>query len=350
MRLRASGISTVGLALVVSLGAAAVARAQADTTRPRVPVKKEQAAVPAKPQAAVPVTKEAVPTKETVPATKEPVAATKPVPPTKEPVGVPTVAIPDTARRAVAGEVVTPKDTAPPTVAPATCAMMAAGKATPGMRMEPCGAMPATTQPQPRTKPVKYLFGTSGFYLGAGAGTAVPFNLLSDLGYDSGFDLTIPVGWHRPGRTLGLRATFAFDQVHADVATADVTAPAMLGSAPDPKIYSGTADAVFKFPIGRLAREGRGLSLYAVGGGGVYLFRGFGGSSQLGNVLGSDKIGSSAKNVHKWGVNAGAGMEYGLGPTAVFVESRWVNVFTKGSQAGNDYLRWIPISVGVTLR
>lgn len=332
MRLRASGITPVGLALVVSLGAAAVARAQADTARVRV--KKEQAAVPAKPQAPAPTTKAVVP-------------------PAKEPAAVPTVTLPDTARRAVAGDVVTPKDTAPPTVAPATCAMMAAGKPMPpGVRMtEPCGAMAVSKiQPEPRSKPVKYLFGTSGFYLGAGLGTAIPFNLLSDMGYDSGFDLTIPIGWHRPGRTLGVRATLAFDQVHADVATADVTAPAMLGSAPDPKIYTGTADAVLKFPIGRLAREGRGLSLYGVGGGGIYLFRGFGGSTQLGNVLGSDKIGSSAKNVHKWGVNAGAGMEYGLGPTAVFVESRWVNVFTKGSQAGNDYLRWIPISVGVTLR
>jgi hypothetical protein len=294
-------------------------------------VKKEQAAVPARPQA--PVTKEAVPT-------------------AKEPVGVPTAAIPDTARRAVAGDVVTPKDTAPPAVAPATCGMMAAGRPMPASRMnEACGAMVVSkVQPEPRSKGVKYLFGTSGFYLGAGVGTAVPFNLLSDLGYDSGFDLTIPVGWHQPGHTLGLRATLAFDQVHADVATIDATAPAMLGSAPDPKIYTGTVDAVMKFPIGRLAREGRGLSLYGVGGGGVYLFRGFGGSTQLGNVLGGDKIGSSAKNVHKWGVNAGAGMEYGLGPTAVFVESRWVNVFTKGSQTGNDYLRWIPISVGVTLR
>ena len=320
MRLRASGAYTVGLALVASLGAASLVRAQADTTRPRVPVKKEQATVPAK--------------------------APTPAP-------APTAAVPDTARRAAAGEVATPKDTAPPAVAAPTCAMMAAGRPTPADRMA-CGAMaatmPKTAPQQPKAKPVKYLFGNSGFYVGAGAGTAVPFNLLSDMGYDSGFDLTIPIGWQRPSRTLGIRATLAFDQVHADVASANVTAPAMLGSAPDPKIYTGTVDAVLKFPIGQLAREGRGLSLYTVGGGGVYLFRGFGGATELGNVLGGDKIGNSAKNVHKWGVNAGAGMEYGLGPTAVFVESRWVNVFTKGSQAGNDYLRWIPISVGVTLR
>lgn len=323
MRLRASGAYTVCLAIALALGAGTVARAQADTTKTRVPVKKERAALPTKPQAAAPVT--------------------------RQPVAAPVAARPDTAVRAATGDVVTPKDTATPAVPPPTCAMMPTRP--PGMPS--CGAMGATIAPrppEPRARATRYLFGSSGFYLGAGAGTAVPFNLLSDMGYDSGFDLTIPVGWHKAGRTLGVRGTLGFDQVHADVATADVTAPAMLGSAPDPKIYSGTLDAVAKLPIGQLAREGKGLSLYAVGGGGVYLFRGFGGSTQLGNVLGGDKIGSSAKNVHKWGIEAGAGMEYGLGPTAVFVESRWVNVFTNGSQARNDYLRWIPILVGVTFR
>jgi hypothetical protein len=285
-------------------------------------VKKERAALPTKPEAAIPVT--------------------------KEPVAAPVAARPDTAVRAIAGDVVAPKDTAP-AVTPPTCSMMPTRP--PGMPS--CGAMRATMAPrvpEPRAKATRYLFGNSGFFVGVGAGTAVPFNLLSDLGYDSGFDLTIPFGWHKAGQTLGVRGTLGFDQVHADIATVNATAPAMLGSAPDPKIYSGTVDALLKFPIGKVAREGKGLSLYAVGGGGVYLFRGFGGTTPLGNVLGSDKIGSSVKNVHKYGVEAGAGMEYGLGPTAVFVESRWVNVFTNGSRAGNDYLRWIPILVGVTIR
>jgi hypothetical protein len=203
---------------------------------------------------------------------------------------------------------------------------------------------------QPVQSSTRYLFGNSGFYVGLGAGTAVPYNQFGNLGYDSGFDLTIPVGWRRPGHMLGLRATLGYDQIHADVATADRTAPALLGSAPDPKIYSASADAVFTFPIGQSARDGRGLSLYALGGGGAYLFRGFGGMTVLADVLGGDEIGTSRKNIHKWGVQAGAGMEYGLGPTALFVESRWVNVFTSGSRTGNDHLRWIPISVGVMFR
>lgn len=338
MRLQTSTVYTIGLAVALSLGIASAASAQTDTTRPRVPVRKEQPAPPRKAQPGAPVTTEATPAPVAQPPGAR--AATAPTP---------SAARVDTLPRSSAGEVVTPKDTMMATMAPAKCMMTPTAEPKAPRRVaEECGMM--APSPQPRPYSAHYLFGKSGFYVGAGAGTAVPFNLLSDLGYDSGLDLTIPVGWQHPGRTLGVRATLAFDQVHADLATVAATAPAMLGSAPDPKIYSGTLDAVLKFPIGLLAREGRGLSLYAVGGGGAYLFRGFGGTTELGNVLGNDRIGNSRKNVHKWGVNAGAGMEYGLGPTAVFVESRWVNVFTKGSNAGNDYLRWIPIMVGVTLR
>lgn len=336
MRLRAWRI--IGLTIVVSLGSATALRAQADTTKPRVRVTKEQPAAPAPTKAPAPVqapapTKAPAPTPAPAPVPKEPAAQPAVPTPVTAPVPTPVQPRDDTIPKVSTGDVVTSKDTA---AARTRCAIASC----PGM-------MPTT---EPRAKSIRYLLGNGDFYFGAGAGTAVPFNLLSDLGYDSGFDLTIPVGWHKPGRTLGLRATFGFDQVHADVASANATAPAMVGSAPDPKIYSATADAVLKFPIGGAVRDGKGLSLYTVGGGGVYLFRGFGGLTQLGDVLGADKIGSSAKNVHKYGVEAGAGMEYGLGPAAVFVESRWVNVFTKGSTAGNKYLRWIPIGVGVTLR
>lgn len=319
MKLHTSTTCALGLAVLFSLGATSMARAQADTAKGRVPVRKERAAAPATPSSTAPVA------------------------------NVPLGMRPDTMPRVSTGEVVAPKDSAvaPMPASPRGVTPPAAASPFP-VPAQPCCA-PA--QPQPRASATRYLFGNSGFYIGAGGGTAVPFNESSNLGYDSGVDLTFPVGWHRAGRTLGVRATLAFDQLHADVSAANgATLPAMSGSAPDPKIYSGTLDAVLKFPIGRSAREGRGLSLYTVGGGGAYLFRGFGGGTQLGSVLGADKIGDSRKNVHKWGIEAGAGMEWGLGPTAVFFESRWVNVFTNGSRAGNDYLRWIPIAVGMTLR
>lgn len=340
MRLHAVGAYTFGLAVAVSLGVASAGGAQADTTRVRVPVRKEQAAAPTKVTPVVPAAK----AQAAVPAAREPAAvAAKPEP---------TVLRTDTMPRVATGDVVMPKDTAPPIVSRAECAMMPKAPAERRALMaEACGAMmPAQAQPQAKPAATRYLFGSSGFYLGAGAGTAVPYNELSDLGYDSGLDITIPVGWHRPGRTLGIRGTLAFDQVHADLASARGALPAMSGSAPDPKIYSGTLDAVLKFPIGSMAREGRGLSLYALGGGGVHLFRGFGGTTPLADVLGGDEVGNSRKNIHKWGVEAGAGMEWGLGPTAVFIESRWINAFTSGSRTDTKYLRWIPIGVGVIVR
>ncbi|HEX6051614.1 MAG TPA: hypothetical protein VFZ21_20245 [Gemmatimonadaceae bacterium] len=327
MRVGAAAVRAVGLAAMLSLGAA-TALAQVDTAKARIPVRKEQPTVPTK-APATPVTQEP----SAVPAPTDPAAVMRP----------------DTARRVSAGEVVA-KDSVP-AVTPAQCAMMPTNRAMrPGVRTEPCGAMMPQHQAQPTARASRSYFGKSGFYFGAGAGTAVPFNQLSNLGYDSGIDLTIPVGWQRPGRTLGIRALLAYDQVHADLASVDRTAPAMLGSAPDPKIYSAALDATLSFPIGRAAREGRGFTLYTLGGGGVYLFRGFGGTTVLADVLGGDEVGTSPKNVHKWGIQAGAGMQYGLGPTAVFFESRWVNVFTSGSKTGNDYLRWIPVSVGVIVR
>ena len=334
MRRRIWSAYPLGLAIAVSLGAASAALAQADISKSRVPVTKEQA-----PPAKMPAT---------TPAPKQPVVVPK------GPVTVPSAPEPESPvapiQRVAPGDVAPPRDTALATVARPECAMMPNRTAPMGRRMaEMCGAM-MPSQAQPTPKATRYLFGSSGFYIGLGAGTAVPYNHLSNLGYDSGLDITVPVGWHRPGRTLGIRATLAFDQVHADMARIDVTAPAMRGSAPDPKIYSGSLDAVLKFPIGQTAREGRGLSVYTVGGGGLYLFRGFGGATQLGDVLGGDDVGNSRKNVHKWGVGAGAGLEWGIGPTAVFFESRFVNVFTDGSRTGNDHLRWIPISVGVMVR
>lgn len=314
MRPRPSSKYTIGLAIIIALGAASQALAQADTTKKRVPVTKEQPAAPTRAPAGVPVTKEPA----AIPVTKEPVAAR-----------------PDTTPRVATGEVATPKDTA--------VAVTPAPKCT----TPSCGEVAQVVQP--RSKVTRYLIG-NGFYIGVGAGTTVPINTFSDLGYDSGFNLTIPIGWQRPEHAFGIRATLGYDQPNAHYYGNQAPLPANVGSAPDPKIYSGTLDATFKFPVGGAVRGGRGLSLYALGGGGAYLFRGFGGAAQLADALGGDKVGSSQKNIHKWGVQAGAGAEYGLGPAAVFFETRWVNVFTNGSNNGNKYLRWMPIGVGVTLR
>jgi hypothetical protein len=144
---------------------------------------------------------------------------------------------------------------------------------------------------------------------------------------------------------FGVRGTLAFAQVKADGPTSQI--PGVQRPTSDAEIYGGTLDAVLKvMPLG-IGSQGRGLSVYVLGGGGVYRFRGFGGAGALADAL-DDAPGRTSAT--KWGVDAGGGIEWGIGRTAAFAEARWVNVFTGGSRAGNDYLRWVPITVGLTVR
>jgi hypothetical protein len=292
----------LGVIALLSLGISTAGRAQADTTR-RVRVTKERPVQT--PTASVPVRKEISPP-------------------------------PDTTSRVSTGSVSLPRDTVPVVTTPPL----------------------APTQAQPRQqltgrvdlRSPRSLFGRSGFFIGLGGALAVPYNQFSDLGYQTSYGMAIPMGWHRIDNTVGVRALLGYDQAHAHVSNEPGGLPAERGSGPDPKIYTASLDAVLRFPLTQSFREGRGLAMYAMGGGGVYLFRGFGGTDPLRSVLGIDEVGDSKKNIHKWGLNVGAGLEWALGPTALFVESRFVNVFTTDSRSGNDNLRWIPVAAGVIIR
>ena len=48
----------------------------------------------------------------------------------------------------------------------------------------------------------------------------------------------------------------------------------------------------------------------------------------------------------------GGGLEWGLGPASLFVESRWVHVYTSGTgtQSGNSGLHWVPVVLGFSVR
>jgi hypothetical protein len=296
-------IRVVVLASAMVLGSTS-ALAQTDTTRPRVPVVKERP-TPARP---------------TAQARRDSIK-------------------PDTIRGVSTGEVAVP--VAPVTPTP---------KATP--TPEPVAATPkvSTPAPMPATPVTKYLFGNTGLFVGFGGALAVPYNHFSNMGYQTSYGFAVPFGWRPVKQHFGIRGFFGYDQAHAHISGAANPLPAETGSAPDPKIYTIAGDLLYAFPLSASARDGRGLTLYAIGGGGVYLFRGFGGTDPLSATLGIDEIGSSKRNVHKWGVNAGGGLEWGLGPTAIFFESRLVNVFTTKNAAETNNLRWIPIAAGVTVR
>ncbi|MGH7713351.1 MAG: hypothetical protein ACREOG_18835, partial [Gemmatimonadaceae bacterium] len=49
------------------------------------------------------------------------------------------------------------------------------------------------------------LFGNSGFYIGVGSGANFTTGTLDDIGYNSGLNVSIPIGWHKRGSVIGFR-------------------------------------------------------------------------------------------------------------------------------------------------
>ena len=181
------------------------------------------------------------------------------------------------------------------------------------------------------------LFGQSGFYMGLGTGVNVTTGTLDRIGYSEGLNLVMPIGWSKPGNLLGIRAELGIQTFEGRVATAFIN--------PDPRVYTATALATLNFPINNAKTN----LFYLMGGGGVFMFQRYGGSSAL-----SDRF-EKTSPVTKFGLTGGAGLEFHiLGATSLFVQSQFTNVFADGSSTiasdNNRHLRWMPVVAGITLR
>jgi hypothetical protein len=91
----------------------------------------------------------------------------------------------------------------------------------------------------------------------------------------------------------------------------------------------GTGNVVYRFAT---AEESR-FHPYLIGGGGVYNLK----------ATGDDVLGDPGSET-KFGINVGAGFDISAGGAGLFVEGRFHNVFTEGSNT-----QFIPINVGVRL-
>jgi hypothetical protein len=196
------------------------------------------------------------------------------------------------------------------------------------------------------------------FYIVLAAGAASPQADFEDFGYDSGLNISIPIGWHNPASLLGFRLMLNYNQFNGGPFTTGGASPVVLSN-PDPKVYSAELNLNARFPF----NERKTSSIYLVGGGGLYMFRNFGQTSALGGYLGNDVLdpddSANESTINKWGVNGGAGLEFGIGTASLFLETRLVNVF-----AGRDdeptfdsvfgergtSLRWFPLILGFTIR
>ena len=128
---------------------------------------------------------------------------------------------------------------------------------------------------------------------------------------------------------------------------------------PDAKIYSATVSGTLRVPL----TPSRATALYALGGGGLYNFRNFGPGSALSGYFGNDIADpftrSNRDAFTKFGYNVGAGLELGIGSSALMLESRLVSVSAdRGANPSFDNLfgnrgkdvRWVPLTVGIVVR
>lgn len=196
------------------------------------------------------------------------------------------------------------------------------------------------------------------FYMGLAAGSSSPMGDLDDLGYDGGLNISVPIGWHNPSALFGWRLMLGYNQFGGATFTTGGTSPTILSN-PDPKVYSAELNLNMRFPF----NERRTSSVYLSGGGGVYMFRNFGRASALAGYLGNDVLdpddSENESTINKWGVNGGAGLEFGIGTSSLFVETRLVNVFAGRDDEPNfdsvfgergTSVRWVPLILGFTIR
>ncbi|HEU6453399.1 MAG TPA: hypothetical protein VFT57_18415 [Gemmatimonadaceae bacterium] len=174
-----------------------------------------------------------------------------------------------------------------------------------------------------------------GFWIGVGGGASVPIGNLHDGGYDTGWNITVPIGWQSASTPWGLRLDLSYDRLNGSTIS---SAPVSV-TLSDANVWSGSLDLTLQFPFGS-----SGSSFYLMGGGGLHHFTDVG-SDNGAAIIDGTALSSSGKNsLTKAGVNGGAGLNFGFGRAKLFLESRFVSVFTEGKNSN-----FVPIILGVRL-
>lgn len=168
----------------------------------------------------------------------------------------------------------------------------------------------------------------SGVTFGVGGGVSVPLGDFADenvggaelgwaaqasLGFQGGANL--PVGF----RIDGMIQRFSINEDFGEVIE-DFNA--------DYQLISGTANVVYAFQSSPTST----FRPYLIGGAGIYNL----------DLKGDDADGLGFEGVTKFGLNGGAGFNFAAGNIGLFIEGRFHNVFTEGSNTN-----FIPIMLGV---
>jgi len=193
---------------------------------------------------------------------------------------------------------------------------------------------------------------SNGFYIGIGGGATMPTGGIRDA-YDRGYNVSVPIGWDSQTGPLGLRLDLTYDQMHArsSLRATDNTPTAVGLTTVNPQIWSAMADLKLRLPFsGQFA--GATTGFYVIGGVGGHYLRNYGSTFAVTNPstnINDEGLQASSLNnngsLWRFGANAGGGISFGLGSTELFVESRYVRIFTSAQRTN-----YVPIVVGLSIK
>jgi len=194
-----------------------------------------------------------------------------------------------------------------------------------------------------------------GFVIGLAAGWSAPNGDYGDV-FENGWNVTLPIGWHRQGSRFGFRGDIAYDS-HGGKSVTATTAPPVVSNPiegpvvnplenestydlKDGNVWSGNLDLVLD-----LAQWGKNRlgAFYLLGGGGVHFFNKK--EVTVTPISGGVAQSYETDTQTKWGLNGGIGLAFEIGRTAMFLESRYFTAYT--DEANSD---WVPIILGVKFR
>jgi hypothetical protein len=192
---------------------------------------------------------------------------------------------------------------------------------------------------------------SNGFYIGIGGGAAMPTGGIRDA-YNSGYNVSVPIGWDSQTGPFGLRLDLTYDQFNARSSFRNTTPSAVALTTVNPQIWSAMGDVKLRLPFsGQFA--GATTGFYAIGGVGAHYLRNYGQTFAVTNpgtnITDEGTVNASLSGEHgslwRFGANAGGGLSLGFGKTELFVEGRYVRVFT-----AHDRTNYVPVVVGLSFR
>ena len=158
--------------------------------------------------------------------------------------------------------------------------------------------------------------GQKTYALGIGGGAAIPVGKLSDT-QTTGFNGIVALAIGVAELPIGVR----FDGIYNNFSHKNLTSPPT--NTYSFRIAGILGNLIYAFP-------GTSAKSYIVAGGGLYNTR-------------LDVAGSKSEN--HFGLNAGVGVTFGLGPIASFLESRYHFISREPAKGG--VIHFVPITLGV---